>query len=92
MDLIGKIHLESSKGHSFILVPMDYFTKWLEVVPLKKAEQKDIIRFIKENIIHLFRMPQSITTRNYVHWGGNEVLCNRLWNSIYVFHVVLCLG
>ena len=37
MDLIRKIHPVSSKGHSFILVATDYFTKWVEAVPLKKA-------------------------------------------------------
>ena len=37
IDLIGKIHLISSKGHNFILVATEYFTKWVEAVPLKKA-------------------------------------------------------
>ena len=62
MDLIGKIHPVSSKGHSFILVATNYFTKWVEAVPLKKAEQKDVIQFMKEQIIHTFGIPQSITT------------------------------
>ena len=38
MDLIRKIYLASSKGHNFILVAIDYFTKWVEVVPLKKVK------------------------------------------------------
>ena len=50
MDLIGKIYLASSKGHNFILVATDYFTKWVEAVPLKKAKQKDVFQFIKEQI------------------------------------------
>ena len=37
MNLIGKIHPASSKGHNFILVATNYFTKWVEAVPLKKA-------------------------------------------------------
>ena len=61
MDLIGKINLASSKGHNFILVATDYFTKWVEALPSKKAEQKDVIHFIKEHIIHRFGIPQSIT-------------------------------
>ena len=43
MDLIGKIYPASSKGHNFILFSIDYFTKWVEAVPLKKVEQKDVI-------------------------------------------------
>ena len=37
MNLIGKIYSTSSKRHNFILVAIDYFTKWVETVPLKKA-------------------------------------------------------
>ena len=62
INLIGKICPASSKGHNFILVSIDYFTKWVEAVPLKKVEQKDAIQFIKEHIIHRFGIPQSITT------------------------------
>ena len=48
MDIIRKIYLASSKRHNFILVSIDYFTKWVEAVPLKKVEHKDVIQFIKE--------------------------------------------
>ena len=62
MDLIGKIYPASSTGHNFILVATNYFTKWVDAIPLKKVEQKDVIQFIKEQIIHRFGIPQSITT------------------------------
>ena len=61
MDLIGKIHPTSLKGHSFILLATNYFTKWVEAIPLKKEEQKDVIQFIKEQIIHRFGILQSIS-------------------------------
>ena len=35
MDVIEKISLPSSKNYAFILVAMDYFTKWEEAIPLK---------------------------------------------------------
>ena len=73
MDLIGKIHQESSKGHSFILVATDYFTKWLEAIPLKKVVEKDVIQFIKEQIIHRFGIPQSITSDQGTIFTGEEM-------------------
>ena len=57
MDLIGKFYPTSSKWHNFIMVATNYFTKWVEAVPLKKAKQKDMIQFIKEHIIHRFGIP-----------------------------------
>jgi hypothetical protein len=32
LDFIMEVHPSSSKGHRFVLVVMDYFTKWMEVV------------------------------------------------------------
>ena len=52
MDLFGKIYLASSKGHNFILVAIDYFKE--------QIEEKDVMQFIKEQIIHRFEIPQSI--------------------------------
>ena len=73
MDLIRKIYLASSKGHNFILVTTDNFNKWVEVVPLKKVKQNDVIQFIKEQIIHKFGIPQSITTDQGTVFNGDEM-------------------
>ena len=62
MDLIRKIYPTSSKGHNFILVSIYHFTKLVEAVPLKMVKKKDVIQFIKEHIINIFGIPQSITT------------------------------
>jgi hypothetical protein len=62
MDMIGKINPPSSKGHQFILAVIDYFTKWVEAVPMKPVTSRDVINFIKEHVIHRFGIPQTITT------------------------------
>ncbi len=41
IDMIGMINPPSSKGHKFILVATDNFTKWVEVIPLKKVDSGD---------------------------------------------------
>ena len=68
MDLIGKIYPSSSKGHCFILVATDYFSKWVEAIPLKK-----VIQFIKEHMIHRFGIPQSIITDQGTMFIGDEM-------------------
>jgi hypothetical protein len=40
---IGEIHPSSSKGHWFVLVATDYFTKWTEVVALKNMTHREVI-------------------------------------------------
>jgi hypothetical protein len=62
LDFIGQIHHASSKGHRFVFVTTDYFTKWMEVVPLKNMMHKEVIHFISEHIIHRFSIPQMLTT------------------------------
>jgi hypothetical protein len=62
LDFIRQIHPASSKGHCFILVATDYFTKWTEAVHLKNMTHKEVISFVLEHIIHRFGIPQTLTT------------------------------
>jgi uncharacterized membrane protein len=62
IDLIGQINLLSSKGHKFVLLATDYFTKWVEVIPLKKVISGNMVEFVKEHIIYKSGIPQTITT------------------------------
>nr|AAR06334.1 hypothetical protein [Oryza sativa Japonica Group] len=62
IDIISMINPPSSKGHKFILVATDYFTKWVEEIPLKKVDSRDAIQFVQEHIIYRFGLPQTITT------------------------------
>jgi tRNA U38,U39,U40 pseudouridine synthase TruA len=45
-----------------VLVTMDYFTKWIEVVSLKNMTYKEVIHFILEHIVHRFSISQTLTT------------------------------
>jgi hypothetical protein len=62
MDMISKINPPSSKGHHYILAITDYFTKWVEAIPMKSVTSKDVINFLREHVIHMFRIPQTIMT------------------------------
>jgi len=47
MDFMSFINPPSNEGHKFILVAIEYYTKWVEAIPLKIAIQKHVINFIK---------------------------------------------
>jgi hypothetical protein len=61
IDLIGHIYPPSSKGHKFVLVATDYFTKWVEAIPIKTVTSGNMIDFVKEHIFYQFGIPQTIT-------------------------------
>lgn len=64
LDFIGKFKENSSNGFKWILTCTDYFTRWVEAVPLKGATTRAIIKFLEENILTRFGCPVKITTDN----------------------------
>src|SRR3954464_13757997 len=54
LDLIGEIKPASSKQQRFILVGIDYFTKWIEAIPLVTVDQEAVISFIQKHIIYRY--------------------------------------
>ncbi|WJX45968.1 hypothetical protein P8452_32810 [Trifolium repens] len=62
LDLIGEIKPASSKNQRYILVGIDYFTKWIEAIPLPNVDQEAVINFIQNYIIYRFGIPETITT------------------------------
>jgi hypothetical protein len=61
IDLIDQINPPSSKGHKFVLLATNYFTKWVEAIPLKKVTSENMVEFVKEHVIYRFGIPQTIT-------------------------------
>ena len=62
LDLIGEIKLASSKSHKYVLMGIDYFTKWVEAVPLTNVDQYTVIDFIQSHIMCRYGTPETITT------------------------------
>ena len=52
MDLIGKVRPTSKKKNCFVIVATDYFTKQVEAKAYKDVTEYDVIKFIKETIVH----------------------------------------
>jgi hypothetical protein len=73
LDFIGKIHPSSSKGHCFVIVATDYFTKWTKAIPLKNMTHREVIEFITRHIIHIFGIPQTLTMDQGTLFASKEV-------------------
>jgi hypothetical protein len=48
LDFIGEFKDNSSNGYRWILTTIDYFTRWVESIPTKKAIEEVIMNFLEE--------------------------------------------
>jgi hypothetical protein len=74
LDVIGEVKPKSSKGHKYILVGIDYFTKWIEAIPLKEVTLDEVISFIQKYIIYRFGIPETITTDQGSVFTGRKMV------------------
>ncbi|PKI77688.1 hypothetical protein CRG98_001918, partial [Punica granatum] len=64
IDVIGPINPKVSNGHMFILVAIDYFTKWIKAITLASVTANAVARFLKCDIIARYEVPETIITNN----------------------------
>ena len=64
IDVIGEIRPTASNGHCFILVAIDYFTKWVEEASFATVTKNFVARFIWHNLICRYDVPERIITDN----------------------------
>lgn len=70
MDMIGPIKYTASNSHRFILVTIDYFTKWVKVAFYANITQRVVRKFIEKDIICRYRLPKTIITDNAQNFNG----------------------
>jgi hypothetical protein len=81
---VWPINPPSSKGHKFVLLATDYFTKWVKAIPLKKVTSENMVEFVKEHIFYRFGIHQTITTDQGTQFTSqsSEILL-KVWGSNY---------
>ena len=70
IDVIGKISPMSSSGHEYILVTIDYFTKWVEAASYARLRVARVAKFIKSHIICRYGVPHKLIFDRGVHFRG----------------------
>ena len=83
IDIIEKIHPTSSNGHEFILVAIDYFTKWVEDASFKVLNSKIVAQFMQTNIICRYEVLHEIISDNGQHFKGET---EKLLQQFYIQH------
>ena len=84
LDFIGEIHPSSSGQHRWILTATYYFTKWIEAVPCRQANDSTIIQFLENNILARFGCPDKIITDNAAAFRSKKMV-----NFCHKFHITL---
>eukprot|EP00253_Pinus_taeda_P022184 PITA_22184 len=74
LDFIGEINPHSSGQHRWILVANDYFTKWIEAIPTKKADHNVVMKFLTDNIITRVTIKRSIGSSPFELVYGTKVI------------------
>jgi len=63
---------------------MDYFTKWIEAIPTRQANDSVIISFLKNNILSRFGYPMKIITDNAQAFKSKKMI-----NFYHQYHITL---
>ncbi|XP_057866250.1 uncharacterized protein LOC131073769 [Cryptomeria japonica] len=74
LDFVGPVNPSSSEYHMYILTATNYFTKWVEAIPTKKATSTMVSQFLKENIVSRFGVPRKIVTNNASCFLAYEII------------------
>jgi len=77
------INPASSSRHKWILTTTDYFTRWLEVVLLKNAIEKEILNFL-EDLVACFGPPKTIISDNTRAFLGSKISDFAFNNKIFL--------
>ena len=67
-------------NRKFVLVAVNYFTKWAEAEVLANIRDVDVKKFVWKNIITRFRVPNSIISDNGMQFNSRAFheFCNGL--------------
>jgi transposase InsO family protein len=83
MDLIGPLP-PSQGGNKFVVVAIEYFTRWIEAKPLATITLESMKKFFWQNTICRFGLPRTLTVDNGKQFDSNKFkeFCKSLGTTI----------
>ncbi|RDX88543.1 Pol polyprotein, partial [Mucuna pruriens] len=74
LNMIGPTELKASNGHRFILMAINYFTKWVEAPSYTSITNHVVVKFIKRDIICRDGLPTHIITDNGTNLNNKAMI------------------
>ncbi|RVW67291.1 Gag-Pol polyprotein [Vitis vinifera] len=74
IDFMGPFPM--SFGYSYILVGVDYVSKWVKKIPCKRNDHRVVLKFLKENIFSRFGVSKAIISDGGTHF------CNKSFETL----------
>jgi hypothetical protein len=71
LDQVGPLPKSSRGSHTYLLVTVDKFSKWIKAVPVTNQEATMAVKFF-ESIVHWYGVPNSIITDNGTNFTSGE--------------------
>ncbi|XP_042410061.1 uncharacterized protein LOC121999443 [Zingiber officinale] len=72
MNIVGPFPLATTQRR-FLLVAVDYFSKWVEAEPLARITESAVIKFLWQNIICRFGIPHKLVSDNGRQFQGKRI-------------------
>jgi transposase-like protein len=69
--MVGKMHKSWPRGHVYLLMAVDKFTKWIEAALVTTQYSSAAVNFIKSTVFR-FGVPNSIITDNGRNFTSKE--------------------
>ncbi|KAH7857345.1 hypothetical protein Vadar_011565 [Vaccinium darrowii] len=70
IDFMGPFPV--SHGFEYILLAVDYVSKWVEAIPTRSVESRVVLEFLKEYILSRFGVPRAIISDQGTHFTSRS--------------------
>lgn len=84
IDILGP-YPRSRSGNAYLLIVLDKFTKYILLKPLFKSTAANIVRYLENEVFHVFGVPELVLSDNGVQF--RSILFNSLLNKYGVKHL-----
>ncbi|XP_073290537.1 uncharacterized protein [Primulina huaijiensis] len=72
IDIVGSFPVSTGQ-RKFLLVAVDYFSKWAEAEPLAKITEGEILKFLWKNLVCRFGIPRRLISDNGRQFCGSKI-------------------